>query len=106
MERNNGVTAIIYLAFVRNTTSQLYCRSANEDAIFHSLTTFTFFQTPNGFKHPFQLGYWCASSWTLLERTEKERGKQRKKILYLLITDSLGIQRFPNMGSRRVKTFQ
>lgn len=45
MERNNGVTAIIYLAFVRNRTLQPYFRSASTDAICHNLTNFTFTQT-------------------------------------------------------------
>lgn len=44
MERNNGVTAIIYLASVRSGTLQPYFRSGTTDAIFHSLTTFTFTQ--------------------------------------------------------------
>lgn len=94
MERNNGVTAIIYLAFVRNRTLQPYFRSADTDAIFHSLTTFTFTQTPDAFATPFpartqrSLCYGCPSLWT---SSEKNR-KKKKKRLYRLVWDSQGIQ--------------
>ena len=101
MERNNGVTAIIYLAFVRNRTLQPYFRSADTDAIFHSLTTFTFTQTPDAFTTPFpartqmSLCYECPSFWTSSEKNRKKkkrRRKRRKKRLYRLVWDSQGIQ--------------
>lgn len=81
MERNNGVTAIIYLAFVRNRTLQPYFRSADTDAIFHSLTTFTFTQTPDAFATPFpartqrSLCYGCPSLWTSSEKNRKKKKK-------------------------------
>lgn len=76
MERNNGVTAIIYLAFVRNRTLQPYFRSANTDAIFHRLPTFTFTQILHGSKHLSQLAHrplaLCVLLHGHLQRGEKE----------------------------------
>lgn len=78
MERNNGVTAIIYLAFVRNRTLQPYFRSADTDAIFHSLTTFTFTQTPDVFATPFPARTEVSLLWvSFLENLF--RGEQEKK---------------------------
>lgn len=71
MERNNGVPAIIYLAFVRNRTLRPYFRSASTEAIFHSLTTFTFTQTPHGLSVPFPARERCPSSWTPCRETAK-----------------------------------
>lgn len=85
MERNNGVTAIIYLAFVRNRTLQPYFRSADTDAIFHSLTTFTFTQTPDAFATPFpartqmSLCYECPSFWTSSEKNRKKKKEEEKE---------------------------
>ena len=93
MERNNGVTAIIYLAFVRNRTLQPYFRSADTDAIFHSLTTFTFTQTPDAFATPFpartqrSLGYGCPLLWT-----SSKKNRKKKKRPYKLVWDSQDIQ--------------
>ena len=85
MERNNGVTAIIYLAFVRNRTLQPYFRSADTDAIFHSLTTFTFTQSPDAFATSFpartqrSLGYGCPLLWTSSEKNRKKKKKDRTR---------------------------
>lgn len=89
MERNNGVTAIIYLAFVRNRTLQPYFRSADTDAIFHSLTTFTFTQTPDALSTLSSQDR-VSLLWVSFVRTSSE--KNRKKRLYRLIWDSQGIQ--------------
>lgn len=84
MERNNGVTAIIYLAFVRNRTLQPYFRSANTDAIFHSLTISPSPKLQMGFKHPFQPGHRpLATSLSFLEdpfeKKQKRRGEKMKR---------------------------
>lgn len=84
MERNNGVTAIIYLAFVRNRTLQPYFRSANTDAIFHSLTISPSPKLQMGFKHPFQPGHRpLATSLSFLEdpfeKKQKRRGEKNEE---------------------------
>lgn len=112
MERNNGVTAIIYLAFVRNRTLQPYFRSANTDAIFHSLTTFTFTQTPNAFSTPFPARtqafcWWCSSLGTPIEMHWKKREKnERKKKTILAGREILGHWEIPQAARQRVETFR
>ena len=113
MERNNGVTAIIYLAFVRNRTLQPYFRSADTDAIFHSLTTFTFTQTPDAFATPFpsrtqrSLCYGCPSLWTSSEKNRKKKKKKKKKEKKT-VQAGLGFSRhpeFPQASMQRVESF-
>lgn len=103
MERNNGVPAIIYLAFVRNRTLQPYFRSASTDAIFHSLTTFTFTQTPHGLSVPFPARERCPSSWALFRETAKIGETKERKRRPSLITASSGLQRSPNMQVRGLR---
>lgn len=79
MERNNGVPAIIYLAFVRSRTLQPYFRSASTDAIFHSLTTFTFTQTPRGFSVPFPARERVLPHGPLCRETAKMGGNKGEK---------------------------
>lgn len=91
MERNNGVTAIIYLAFVRNRTLQPYFRSADTDAIFHSLTTFTFTQTPDAFATPFPARTEVSLLWVLfLENLFREEQEKKKTV-----QAGLGFSRHP-----------
>lgn len=78
MERNNGVTAIIYLALVRNRTLRPYFRSANTDTIFHSLTISPSPKLQVSFKHPFQPGHKPLATGLsflvdLLEKKQKRR---------------------------------
>lgn len=82
MERNNGVTAIIYLAFVRNRTLQPYFRSANTDAIFHSLTISPSPKLQMGFKHPFQPRHRLLATGVsfLVDPFEKKQKRREAKV--------------------------